>query len=47
MTAIAMEVVASAVCSLFVCFAEDPQALQQSKPAVYGNIPSHDIISYH
>lgn len=35
MTAIAMEVVASAVCSIFVCFAEDPQALQLSKPAVY------------
>jgi len=36
MVMIAMEVVASSVCALFVCFSEDPAALQQSKPEVYG-----------
>jgi len=35
MTMICMEVVASGVCALFVCFSEDPAALQQSKPEVY------------
>jgi hypothetical protein len=35
MTLICMEVVQSAVCALFVCFAEDPQALNDTKPEVY------------
>jgi len=35
MTAIVMEVVSSGVCALFVCFAEDPAALRNSKPESY------------
>jgi len=35
-TMIAMEVVSSAVTAFFVCFAEDPAALQATKPEVYG-----------
>jgi len=35
MTMIVMEVVASAVCALFVCWAEDPETLQTTKYDVY------------
>lgn len=35
MTITAMEVVASAICAIFVCYAEDPQALNETKPDVY------------
>jgi len=35
MTLVCMEVVASGIVALFVCFAEDPQALNETKPEVY------------
>jgi len=35
MTLCAMEVVESCVAALFVCFAEDPRALADSKPETY------------
>jgi len=35
MTMVVMEVIASAVCALFVCWAEDPEVLQNTKHDVY------------
>ncbi len=38
MTLCAMVVVESCVVSLFVCFAEDPQALSSTKPEEYNRL---------
>jgi hypothetical protein len=35
-----MEVVFSGVCALFVCFAEDPAALRETKPEIYERLRS-------
>lgn len=44
LTMLAVEVVESAVTTLFVCLAEDPASLQRSKPAMYAQLvpPIHE-----
>jgi hypothetical protein len=38
MCAVLMGVVESALCTVFVCFAEDPGALHSSRPSVHHNL---------